>query len=369
MSSTDLLAGPDAREPQTPVAEATRSRSTRRVRRLVVLVGLAVAAGLSCVIALGLGPVQVYPADTLAILLHALGGGNSAALDHGLVITEIRLPRILLALIAGASLAVAGTAMQAYFRNPLAEPGVTGVASGSAVGAVAVIVVGAGTLGSWALPVAAFCGAIAVLGIIQLIAVLSRDRSPVTVLLLGIAMNAFCGALTGAIIANAADSQTVRGAMFWLQGDLTAANWDDLHLITLPALLGIGALGMMTRELNALLLGDETAESTGVNVARVRLLLLVLTAVVVGSVVAVTGVIGFVGLVAPHIVRLLIGSDHRFLLPGAALLGGLFLVAADTVARMAPGGAAWQTGIVTALVGAPVFVVLVLRSRHTGRGA
>ncbi len=330
----------------------------------MLLAALAVATAAGLIVSLGLGPVPIPLADTVAILLDASG---AADIPNALVITELRLPRALLALLVGAGLAVAGTAMQAYFRNPLADPGVTGVASGSAVGAVSVIVLGATALGAWTLPVAAFLGAVAVLLVIQLVALASRDRSPTTVLLLGIALNAFCGALTGAIVANAEDSQTVRGALFWLQGDLTSASWNDLALVTAPALLGIGVLLAMTRELNALLLGDETAQSMGVNVAGVRIVLLVLTSVVVGSAVAVTGVIGFVGLVAPHIVRLLIGSDHRFLLPGAAMLGGLFLVAADTVARLAPGGAAWQTGIVTALVGAPVFLVLVLRTRNTAR--
>ncbi len=343
-------------------------RSSRRRRRASILFALAVAAAAVFVVSLGLGPVPIAPGDIIRVLVRALGG-DAGTVENGLVITQLRLPRALLALLAGAGLAVAGVAMQAYFRNPLAEPGVTGVASGAAVGAVTVIVLGASAIGAWVLPVAAFVGAVTVLVVIQLIVLASRDRSPVTVLLLGIAMNAFCGAVTGAIVANAEDSQTVRGALFWLQGDLTSASWRDFALVAVPAVLGIACLGGLARELNALLLGDETAESMGVSVTRVRAALLVLSAVIVGSVVAVTGVIGFVGLVAPHAVRLMLGSDHRFLLPGAAMLGGMFLVMADTVARLAPGGGAWQTGIVTALVGAPVFVVLVLRTRDVARRA
>jgi len=254
--------------------------------------------------------------------------------------------------------------MQAYFRNPLADPGVTGVASGAAVGAVTVLVLGFSALGPWTLPVAAFAGALGVLVLIQAVSLLSHDRGITTVLLLGVAVNAFCGALTGAIIANADDSQSVRGAMFWLQGDLTAASWRDIGLASLPVVAGITVLLFMSRELNALLLGDETAGSIGVDVGRVRLVILVVASAVVGSVVAVTGVIGFVGLVAPHIVRMLLGGDHRLLLPGSALLGALFLLAADTVARLAPAGTSWQTGIVTALVGSPLFFWLVLRGRR-----
>lgn len=354
----------DARATSRPhVAAGRRTR-----RRIVVLTGIAVATAVTVVVALGIGPVPIPPGDTVAILWHAATGAPAQLPGH-LVVTELRLPRTLLALLAGAGLGVAGAAMQAFFRNPLAEPGVTGVASGAAVGAVAVLVVGLDALGGWTLPVAAFVGAAVVLLVIQAVSLVSRDRSPTTVLLIGIALNAFCGALTGALVANARDSQTVRGAVFWLQGDLTAADWDDLRISTLPVLLGVLLILAMTREINVLLLGDETAQSTGVHVARVRLQLLVLTSIVVGSTVAVTGVIGFVGLVAPHIVRLLLGSDHRVLLPGAAMLGGLFLVAADTVARNAPVGTAWQTGVVTALVGSPVFLVLVLRTRHAGRRA
>ncbi|MGM7671806.1 FecCD family ABC transporter permease [Microbacterium sp. A93] len=342
---------------------APRVRRSRRVLALPVLVA---GTLLALIIALGIGPVGIAPADTLIALRDAVLG-RATEVANALVITEVRLPRSILALLAGAGLAIAGAAMQAYFRNPLADPGVTGVASGAAVGAVLVLVTGISVLGPWTLPVAAFAGAMAVLLVIQAVAMLSRDRGITTVLLLGIAMNAFCGALTGALIANADDSQTVRGAMFWLQGDLTAANWQDVALAAAPVAVGVLLLLGMSRELNALLLGEEIARSTGVDVARTRLGILVLTSVLVGSIIAVTGVIGFVGLVAPHIVRMLVGSDHRILLPASALLGALFLLAADTVARLAPAGTSWQTGVVTALVGSPLFFALVLRAKHGRR--
>lgn len=321
----------------------------------------------------GAGPVPVHPVDTVRVLLDPLTGQPADRIEHALVITELRVPRVAMAILVGAGLAVGGVAMQAYFRNPLADPGVTGVASGAAVGAVTVIVLGGasgvGALAGWARPGAAFVGAVAVLIVIQGISLFTRDRRPATLLLLGIAMNALCGAAIGAIVANAEDSQTVRGALFWLQGDLTAVTADDVGLAAAPILLGIAVVALCTRELNTLLLGEDIADSMGVDVARLRATLLVVTAVVVGSAVAVTGVIGFVGLVAPHVARLLLGSDHRTLLPGAALLGALFLVAADTVARLGPGGVVWQTGVVTALIGAPVFVLLVMRTRGGRRVA
>ncbi|MGO2747377.1 FecCD family ABC transporter permease [Microbacterium sp.] len=356
--------------PSSAIAVSARTApvAPRRRRRLGLLVVLGATLAVAFVLALGVGPVAIAPTDTMLALRDA-ALGRSSAVPNALVVTEVRLPRAVLALLAGAGLAVAGAAMQAYFRNPLADPGVTGVASGAAVGAVVVLVLGVSVLGPWTLPTAAFAGAMAVLLVIQAVAMLSRERGITTVLLLGIALNAFCGALTGAIVANAEDSQTVRGAMFWLQGDLTAANWQDVALVVIPVAVAVLLLLALSRELNALLLGDETARSMGVDVSRVRMVILVLTSVLVGSIVAVTGVIGFVGLVAPHIVRMLIGSDHRLLLPGAALLGALFLLVADTIARLSPAGTSWQTGIVTALVGSPLFFALVLRTRHSRRSS
>lgn len=354
---------------ELPVRETRR----RHRRRALVLVVLASALCLGALVSAGVGPVAVHPVNTVRVILLTLAGQPVDHLEHALVVTELRVPRVAMAMLVGAGLAVGGVAMQAYFRNPLADPGVTGVASGAAVGAVTVIVLGGatgvGALAAWARPGAAFAGAVLVLVVIQGISLVTRDRSPATLLLLGIAMNALCGAAIGAIVANAEDSQTVRGALFWLQGDLTAVTGGDVGLVAAPILLGIAGVGLLTRELNALLLGDDIAASMGVDLPRLRATLLVVTAVIVGSAVAVTGVIGFVGLVAPHVARLLLGSDHRTLLPGAALIGGLFLVAADTVARLGPGGAAWQTGVVTALIGAPVFVLLVMRTRGGRRVA
>lgn len=342
--------------------------STRVRPRAGGLVLLAVAVACAFVVALGVGPVAIGPAEVLGILRDAVTGAD-AGQTRGLVITEVRLPRAVIALLAGAGLAVAGAAMQAYFRNPLAEPGVTGVASGAALGAVVVLVFGLSAWGPWVLPAAAFAGAMGVLIVVAVVGALARDRGITTVLLLGIALNAFCGALTGALVANADDPQTVRGAMFWLQGDLTSADWQDAGLVVLPVVCGTVLLLALSRELDALLLGDDVAQSMGVDVGRTRLAILVIASVLVGGIIAVTGVIGFVGLVAPHIVRMIWGGGHRSLLPASALLGALFLLAADTVARLSPAGMSWQTGIVTALVGAPLFFVLVVRSRRIGHAA
>jgi iron complex transport system permease protein len=333
---------------------------------LPVLVVLLVA---SMVTAISLGPVQVPFLDTCRILLHHIGLHAGTVPDRfTLVVNDIRLPRVLLSMLAGSGLAVVGAAMQALFRNPLADPGITGVSSGGAVGAVLVLVTGVDVLGAWTLPAAAFCGSMAALLTVQAIALFRGDRSPTTVLLAGMALTAFLGALVGAVISNAPDSQTVRSAVFWLQGDLSAADWSDLRLVSLPVLAGLALILLSARELNVMLLGEEQARSTGLDVVRTRRLLLLVTAVVTGAIVSVTGIIGFVGLIVPHIVRLVVGGDHRLLLPASALFGAAFLSVADLLARLLFSPVSLQTGVVTALLGAPVFLLLILSPRGAEAG-
>jgi iron complex transport system permease protein len=332
---------------------------------LPVLAGLLVIA---MVVAISLGPVRIPFADTCRILLGHLGIHAGNVPDRfTLVVNDVRLPRVLLAMLAGAGLGVVGAVMQALFRNPLADAGVTGVSSGGAVGAVLVLVTGWDTFGEWTLPVAAFGGSLIALLVVQMVAFMRKDRSPATLLLVGMALTALLGAVVGAIISNAADSQTVRSAVFWLQGDLDAADWSDLRLIAVPVLIATAVIMLFPRELNIMLLGDDQARATGLDVVRVRRLLLVVTAVLTGAIVSVTGVIGFVGLVVPHIVRLLVTSDHRVLLPASALFGAIFLTVADLIARMLFSPVTLQTGVVTALLGAPMFLVLVLRPARGAR--
>ncbi|HEY0248770.1 MAG TPA: iron ABC transporter permease [Gryllotalpicola sp.] len=344
--------------------------ATMRPSAWVSLIVLGLVLIVVALVAICLGPVLIPFSDTCRIVLGFFGvHSGEASSSFALVVRDIRLPRVLLAVLAGGGLGVAGAVMQAFFRNPLADPGVTGVSSGAAVGAVAVLASGVDVLGPWTLPAAAFAGALLVMGLVQGIGLVARDRTPVTLLLVGVALNAFFGAAVGALVSNASDSQTVRGAVFWLQGDLNTASWAQVKLVLVPVLVCSTAALLVTRELNALLLGDEQAQSIGVNVSLLRGGLLILTAVLVGSIVSVTGVIGFVGLVVPHVVRLVLGADHRLLIPAAALLGASFLTAADTVARVVVEPVSWQTGVVTALAGSPVFLVLVLRSRRVGRAA
>ncbi|PZG19309.1 hypothetical protein C1J01_12705 [Nonomuraea aridisoli] len=243
-------------------------------------------------------------------------------------------------------------------RAPGAAP-----SRGRAVTRLAVVLGGLAAL--LLLPAAAFAGALITVVAIYAIAATGRGRGMATVLLVGIALNALLGAVVSALVANALDEQSLRGIVFWLQGDLDARTWQHVSLVLLPVPVGIAATLVFARDLNVMLLGDDAARTSGVNVARARHVLLVLASLLTGVAVAVSGVIGFVGLVAPHVIRLVAGPDHRLLLPAAALLGAIFLVSADTAARLLLAPVTLQAGVITAFVGAPVFLLLVLWSRRS----
>jgi iron complex transport system permease protein len=273
------------------------------------------------------------------------------------IVGQLRLPRIVLGATVGFALAAAGTVMQGFFRNPMADPSIIGVSSGASVGAVAAIAFPA------VVPVglrpAAF--ATALIAAFAVYAVATQDgRTPVaTLLLAGVAVQTFLGAVTSYLLVMSGES--LREAMYWLMGNLHSATWAEVGLALPPAVLAFLLLLAYARDLNVLLLGEEDAHALGVEVKRTKRLLLALASVVTAAAVAVAGVIGFVGLIVPHAMRLLVGPDHRILLPASALAGGSFLVVADTVARS--GAAELPVGIVTAAVGAPFFLYL-LRGRE-----
>lgn len=317
-----------------------------------------VALVVSILIATGLGPIAIAPLDVLRSLI-APNPDNPLSQ----VIWQIRLPRTLLAALIGAALAVAGVVMQAVFRNPLAEPGVTGASSGAALGAITVLVLLPIGEASWPVALAAFLGS-AVAMVLLLTISRSRGTSPATLILIGISLNAFAGAMIALLITNADSEASVRGVMAWLNGSLSARGWDDLGLVVLPILVGIAFLSTRMRWLDTLLLGDQTAVTLGLNPDRSRNLLLIAAALVTGAAVAASGVITFVGLVVPHAVRLVLGSSHRLLLPASILWGATFLVLADSVSRAEWFALNLQTGVVVAIIGAPVFLILILRRLH-----
>ena len=337
----------------------------------IALAGLSLALILCFILSIGWGAIAIPPLKVAAILLEAVGipTGTEIALRDQSVVLAIRLPRALLGLAVGGGLAIAGAAMQGLFRNPLADPGLIGVSTGAALGAVAVIVLGGALVGGldpalrpFFLPLAAFAGGLLVTLIVQRIATQDGVIDIATMLLAGIAINALAGALLG-IFTFISNDQQLRELTFWMMGSLAAITWTSLlpaiGMILLPALL----LPRLARALNAMLLGEAEAHYLGFDVDRTKRMIIILTALITGAGVAVSGVIGFVGLVTPHLVRLAIGPDHRYLLPASALLGGCLLLLADMAARTVVLPAELPIGIVTACFGGPFFLWLLARRR------
>nr|WP_210383273.1 iron ABC transporter permease [Methylobacterium organophilum] len=328
-----------------------------------ILAALVLAAAL---LSVSLGAIRIPPERVLAALTGE--GSDPARARDALVILSIRLPRTLLGLLVGAGLAVSGALMQGLFRNPLADPALVGVSSGAGLAAAVIIVLGdrilarlgvPGPLPYAALPAGAFLGGLCATLILYALATRSGRTAVATMLLAGIALGALSGALTG-LLTFVSDDRQLRDLAFWSLGSLGGATWSKVAAsapLILPVLAAVPLLG---RGLNALVLGEAEAFHLGVPVERLKRACIVLVAVAVGASVAAAGVIGFVGLVVPHALRLLIGPGHRLLLPAAALLGGAFLVLADVVARLVAAPAELPIGIVTALVGAPVFLWLLL---------
>jgi iron complex transport system permease protein len=286
-----------------------------------------------------------------------------------IIINDVRLPRVVLGALVGASLAVSGAVMQGLFRNPLADPGLIGVSAGAGLAAVLIIVLGGTVLapvtlamGTFSLPVAAFFGGLAATLVLYKVATRQGRTSVATMLLAGIALAALAGAVTG-ILVFVADDRQLRDLTFWQLGSLAGATWLKIGAVAPIMVLAMAATPFLARGLNALALGEATATHLGIPVQQLKYIAIVSVAASVGSSVAVSGGIGFVGIVVPHLLRLAMGPDNRYLLPASALLGASLLLLADAVARTIVAPAELPIGIVTAVAGAPFFLWILLRNR------
>jgi iron complex transport system permease protein len=343
-------------------AEGDRSGRAR-----VAIAGLAALLVATAFLSLAAGASD---ASILGLLGKLLGSAD-AGMSHrdAIIIYDIRLPRVLLGALVGAALAVSGALMQGLFRNPLADPAIVGVSAGASLGAVSVIVLGATVLapvtaffGIFALPLAAFAGALAVTLVLYRISTRRGQTSVATMLLAGIAVGAMAMAFTGLLIF-VADDRQLRELTFWTLGSLAGSTWTKLWAAGPIILAAFALTPFLARGLNAMALGEAAAGHLGISVERLKGGAILAVAASAGASVAVSGGIAFVGIIIPHLLRLVIGPDHRYLLPASALLGASLLLIADAASRTIVAPAELPIGIVTAAVGAPFFLWLLLRRR------
>ena len=354
---------PDLPRAGPPSAEPVEGDRSQRARRLsLILVAVLVVTGIA---SLGWGA----SGTSLTRALGDLAMGRELTVQDRVVLLDIRLPRMLMAMLVGASLAVSGAIMQGLFRNPLADPGLVGVSSGASLGAIAAIVLGsalppalADRLGWGLVPLAAFFGGWATTLLLYRVATRRGRTSVATMLLAGIALAAIFSAISGLIILGASDRE-LRDLTFWGLGSLAGANWPKLAAAAPVMLLALAFTPRLARGLNALALGEAAAGHVGIRVQRVKNGAILTVAAATGAAVAVSGGIGFVGIVVPHLLRLASGPDHRWLLANAALLGAAMLLLADMASRTLIAPAEVPIGILTAMLGGPFFLWILLRNR------
>ena len=341
-----------------------------RGRFLLLVAGLAIAAVITALVSVGNGQLSVSPIEVVSVLLKAVGIDIEVVPAHPnaeAALWSIRFPRVVLSIVIGAALAVSGLLMQAIFGNPLAEPGVVGVSSGAALGACSAIVFGISIFGEWTTAVLAFGGGLLTTFIVYIFSRSARKTEVVTLILTGIAVNAFCGAGL-AFLTFIGDTSAREQIVFWQLGSLNGSRWVQVAVVLPCVIVGVALAFLLARRLDLLSLGEKSARHLGVNVEGLRIVAIVLVALLVGAAVAFAGIIGFVGLVIPHLMRMLIGPSHLPLLIVSTLGGSLLLMIADLVARTAVEFADLPIGMLTSLVGGPFFFWLLRRTRKQAGG-
>lgn len=333
-----------------------------KARQLLLPTLVAISAAL-LLASIAIGGVKVE----FGQLLHVLAG-NSENQMHNAIIWEIRLPRLILAFIVGAGLSISGAAMQAIFRNPLADPGLIGVSSGAVLGAVLVIVLGNTVLsgfvaqfGLFALPVGAFLGCAGVCLFIYRLSSGQGTFSVISILLAGIAVNAIVGSITG-VLTYLSNDQELRDMTFWSMGSLAGNSWSLIIPSLLAICIAIAFMLKLAVPLNLYLLGENQAKHLGISVTKLKKQVFLFTAVAVGSSVAICGMIGFVGFIVPHLLRMVIGPDHRYLLPASIVFGGFLMTLADLIARTIVMPSEVPIGLITSAIGGPFFLAVLLKS-------
>ncbi|MDD5593960.1 MAG: iron chelate uptake ABC transporter family permease subunit [Candidatus Margulisbacteria bacterium] len=326
------------------------ARKIKKSEGLATFIILAVIVLAAMLLSLFLGSVFMSPGELL----------------KSEILWQIRLPRIILAALLGLLLSVSGVILQGILRNPLADPYVLGISAGGAIGAAVSIAAGAQFVifGMSSVPVAAFVTSLLAVFVVYKLSQVAGKTSPETLILAGVALSAFCAAILSLIIILSGNLQSI---YFWLLGSLSSASWSNVVTVIPYTIFGVAVAYFFSKELNALLLGEEMAQTLGVDVERTRLMLIGTASLMTAAAVSVSGLVGFVGLIVPHFIRLLIGPNHRFLIPISALSGMLLLVVADTIARTILSPTEIPIGIIMALIGAPFFLYLLRRRRVEGK--
>ncbi len=338
---------------------------------IIFILILLVISIISIIMGVGLGPVRIPPLDVWQIIQSKLTGTEvDIAKNTQNIVWSLRLPRVILGFVVGAGLALSGVAIQAFTKNPLAEPYLLGISSGASTGAVLMIMNTslAVILGRFALPIGAFIGAIIALLSVYTIAKSRDGIIPIRLILVGIAVSAMFSAMTRFLVFNARSDSAVRNATFWMMGSLAGSKWQYIW-IPLGILVASFIIFMiLSRAMNTMLLGETTAIILGINIKLARKVIVIMSALLAGSIVAVSGSIGFVGLIVPHIIRTLWGANHKYVIPASILFGGIFVVFSDVAARLLAAPQELPIGIVTSLLGAPYFVYLVKKNKYTFGG-
>ncbi|MDG4764037.1 iron ABC transporter permease [Solwaraspora sp. WMMD406] len=362
--------GTDVTGPDVPPRPGSRRPAGSAARRPLLLIGLAGTLVAVAVFAAGTGQVQIAPAEVIASVLHRIGlpvGEPPTAPHADSALWIVRFPRVVLAAIVGAALGCAGAVMQGIFGNPLAEPGVIGVSAGAAVGAALAIVTGVTVLGGWTTAAAAFVGGLATTYLVYVLSRADGRTEVVTLVLTGIAVNAVAGAAIG-LLMFVTDAAGVQAIAFWNLGSLAQANWEAVAVTGPCLIIGLVTAGLSAGRLDLLALGERSARHLGVDVEGLRLRMIVVTALLGAAAVAFTGVISFIGLVVPHLVRMVAGPGHRVLIPASALGGAIVVIAADLAARTLVDYQELPLGVLTAVVGGPAFFWLLRRTRRRAGG-
>lgn len=354
----------------TAATDTAGTGTSRRPRATGVLVALALGLLALALISACVGQVPTSPAEVLGSIAHRIGldiGPMPAHPSGEVTLWQVRFPRVILAIVVGAGLACAGALLQGVFANPLAEPGVIGVSSGAAVGACAVILTGGAFVAGTAVAAAAFVTGLVTTVLVYLLARAEGRTEVVTLVLTGVAINAFAGGLI-AFFTFAADPAARDQIVFWQLGSLNGATWEAVAVVTPMAVIGIAVTMLLAHKLDLLALGESAAAHLGVNVERLRQVAVLVVALLVSASVAFTGIILFVGLVVPHLMRMIVGPGHRLLIPASVLCGAIVLLAADLGARTLVPNADLPLGMLTSLIGGPFFFWMLRRTRRQQGG-